>query len=341
MVRVLVVDDSLMMRKMIAEILSSSLGIEVVGQASNGKEAIEMISELNPDVVTMDLEMPVMDGITAIKKIMATNPLPIIVLSSGGDNESKKSLEAIEAGAVDFMLKPKADNINDIKFQLIVKVKTAIHAKLNIIKPKTNEIIKKHDFLSTRKKILVIASSTGGPQTVESILVALPKNIPVPILIVQHMPAGFTNSFAQRLNKICQIEVREAKEGDYLQNGVALIAPGGKHMELFSDIEGYEGEIRLNDLPPELGVRPCANKLFKSVARIFKENTIGLVLTGMGRDGTDGCKEIKKYHGTVISQSEETSIIYGMPKEVVDAGLADMIIDLDLIPVSLIELLDI
>ncbi|MFP4400269.1 MAG: chemotaxis response regulator protein-glutamate methylesterase [Candidatus Woesearchaeota archaeon] len=338
MVKVLVVDDSALMRKMLSEILASDSGIQVVGTAIDGRDSLKKISTLRPDVITLDLEMPDMDGIEVLKKIVSQYNIPVVIVSSHTQKGSEKSLEAMNAGAVDYVFKPTYQNMDEISYELKFKVKAAARAK--IPKFKISKVRKK-TFGSTRKKIVVIASSTGGPQTLEALLVQLPKEIPAPILIVQHMPPGFTKSFAERLNTLCDLEVREAKQGDELKNGLVLIAPGGYHMELKSDIEGMEGSIYLdNKTPPELGVRPNANRLFNSVVKIFGENTIGIVLTGMGSDGKEGSRTIKEHNGTIIAQSEETCVIYGMPKEVIVAGLADEIVPLEKIPVSLVQLLD-
>jgi two-component system chemotaxis response regulator CheB len=344
LIKVLIADDSALMRKLLTNMLSSEQDIEVVGKASNGKIAIEQIKALSPDVVLMDIEMPEMDGISAIKVIVKECPVPVIVISAHSKEGSERTLEAMNAGAIDFIPKPSGEislDIDDIKEQLIAKVRASVGVKVKAFVKKEVEKITQSSFSSTRKKIVVIGSSTGGPQTLEALLQEFPKEFPCPILIVQHMPKGFTQSLAKRLNGLSHIEIREAKEGDALENGVALIAPGGKHMELIAPIEGMEGEIRLNELPPELGVRPNANRLFKSVVKIFKENTIGVVLTGMGSDGTEGCREIKNHHGTVIAESEESCIIYGMPKSVVDNNLADEVLALEKIPVALMQLVDI
>lgn len=343
MIKVLIVDDSALMRKMIKDMLLEDSSIEVVGIASDGEIAIEKIKELRPDVVTLDLEMPKLDGMEVIQKSkkLFENPPKFIILSA--QTNAEKSIQALEIGAADFIMKPSGNislDLKKISEELISKIKITAQITKKIIIPESAKP-KKTTFYSTRKKIIVIASSTGGPQTLEALLKQLPKNIPAPILIVQHMPTGFTNAFAKRLNKICEVEVREAVNHDELKDGLALIAPGGYHMELISDIEGYEGEIQLNQEPPELGVRPNANRLFKSVTKIFKDNTIGIILTGMGNDGTEGAREIKNNNGLIISQSEATSIIYGMPKSVAEQNLTDMILDLENIPVAILQALDV
>lgn len=343
MINVLVVDDSALMRKMIKDILEQDSDIKVIGTASDGALAIKKIQELKPDVITLDLEMPELDGIEVIQKLKNIYAeLPKIIILSA-QSSAEKSLEALELGAIDFIAKPSGNislDLKKISKDIISKIKSATQIKrITIDIPKTKP--KKTKFSSTRKKIIVIAASTGGPQTLEALLKQIPQNIPAPILIVQHMPAGFTNAFAKRLNKICEIEVREAVNHDELKDGVALIAPGGYHMELIADVEGFEGEILLNQKPSELGVRPNANRLFKSVTKIFKDNTIGIILTGMGNDGTEGAREIKNNKGLIISQSEKTSIIYGMPKSVAEQNLTDMILDLENMPVAILQALDV
>lgn len=340
--RVLVVDDSAFMRKVISDLINSGIGLEVCGTARDGKDAIEKVKKLQPDIVTMDIEMPELDGISALKEIMKFSKVPVIMVSAFTQEGSDRTLEAINNGAIDFVLKPSSLNDENImsilKDELISKLNSI--SKAHVVKYQKH-VIRSQSFNPTRKKILVIGSSTGGPQTLEALLTELPKNIPLPILIVQHMPPFFTKSLADRLNNLCEIEVREARDGDELKNGVALIAPGDFHMILKPLFDGHEGVIRLNQEPKEQGVRPCVNILFKSVAPIFKENTIGVILTGMGCDGTEGAHEIKNYKGTIIAQSEKTSIIYGMPKAVAEAGYVDEVWDIDKIPVGLLQLMEI
>lgn len=337
MIKVLVVDDSALMRKIFSDILNSDPEIEVIATAIDGEAALEKTKRLQPDVVTMDIEMPEMDGITALKKIMMEHPVPVLMISAFTEKGSQQTLDAMEAGAVDFILKPSGD-MDKIKDEIIAKIKIAAMAHVHKFKKiKT----KKQSFLSTRKKIIVIGSSTGGPQTLEALLTQLPGNIPAPILIVQHMPPVFTKSLADRLDNLCEIEVREAKQGDELQDGVALLAPGGYHMVLTSDTKGFEGTITLNQEPAELGVRPNIDRLFKSVAKIFRENVVGVILTGMGSDGTEGAKAIKKENGTIVAEAEESCIIFGMPKSVINADLADEVVTIGRMPVALLQLLDI
>lgn len=339
MINVLIVDDSALMRKIISDMLTSDSEIKVMGTAGDGKIALEKIKTLSPDVIVMDVEMPEMDGITALKKIMDIKPTPVVMLSALTKEGSDKTIEALEAGAIDFITKPSGTISMDIvrvKHALIEKVKVASKAHIQKV---AHVETRKYHFNPTRKKVIVIASSTGGPQTLEYLLKEMPRNIPAPILVVQHMPPGFTKSFAERLSRICEITVREAADGDKLEDGVALIAPGGLHMIV--EEKGNEAVVRIIKDPPELGVAPCANKLFRSIAPIFRENTIAVVLTGMGSDGTDGARMIRNVSGTVIAEAEESCIVFGMPKEVINAGLADEVVTLEKMAVALIQIVDI
>jgi len=336
-IRILVVDDSAFMRKILSDILGSDPELSVVGTAKDGNDALKRFRQLAPDIVTLDLNLPDMAGLDVLRQMLREKPVPVLVISAYAGSDA--AVEAVAAGAVDIIPKPSGEISLDMAKQkslMIGKIKEVAKAKI-----KTFEVQKprSQSFSPTLSKVVVIGSSTGGPKTLEALLVSLPRNIPAPILIVQHMPPGFTKSLAERCSKICEIEVREAVDGEAVQKGVALIAPGDYHMELVS----REGKVyvRLNQEPRELGVRPNVNRLFKSAAAIYGQNTIGIVLTGMGTDGRDGSADIKSMHGTVIAESEETCIIYGMPKAVVDSGLADEVLPLDKIPVALLQLVEI
>jgi len=330
---VLLVDDSPFVCTVLGGLLESDAEIRVVGCARNGKEAFDQVVLKSPDVVLMDVEMPVMDGLAAVKTIMRDRPVPILMCSDRTERHSQKVLDAIAAGAIDFVLKPHA---GEHVAELLARIKTAGAAKLVRF---SRPVRHTHTFLPTTRKIVAIAASTGGPQTLERLLVEIPKNFPAPLLIVQHMPPLFTRSLADRLARCCDIVVREAIDGEPVVPGVALIAPGGRHM----CVEGRDDRvvIRLFDEPPELGVRPCANKLFRSVAEIFGDRAIGIVLTGMGSDGTDGARAIKHEHGTILAQDEASSIIFGMPHEVIKAGIVDAVVGIEQLPVALVQLIDV
>lgn len=331
--KILVIDDSALTRTILSSIIKQDKELELIGVGKNGQEAIDMNNSLKPDLILMDLEMPIMDGITAIKHIMKENPVRIIMFSGVNKEESQKAIEAIEAGAIDFIIKEKINN----KQEILERIKIASKAKFQTYQPTHN--INKIKFKPTKKKIIVIASSTGGPQTLEAMIKEFPKNMPAPILIVQHMPPLFTKSFAERLDGICEIKVKEGEDGEEIKNGVVYIAPGGYHMELKE--HRNKVIISLNQEPPELGVRPNANRLFISAANIFKEATLGIVLTGMGKDGTAGSKVIKEHQGTVIAESEDSAIIFGMPKEVINAKLADEIVSIEQMTTAIIQLIEI
>jgi two-component system, chemotaxis family, protein-glutamate methylesterase/glutaminase len=342
LIKVLVVDDSALMRRILTDILNSDSDIKVIDTGINGKFAVEKARNLMPDVITMDIMMPEMDGITAIKEILKEVSIPIIIVSAYTKKDSEHTLKGIEAGAVDFVEKPSGEisvDMDKVKEELITKVKSAAAANVHHFKAvKPEKIV----FKPTKKKIIVIGSSTGGPKTVEILLAGLPKNIPVPILIAQHMPAEFTKAFADRLNTLCEIEVREAKDGDSIEEGVALIAPGGFDMVIQGNAEDpIKSKIRIIKKKGGIGAKPNINMLFMSAAELFKENTIGIVLTGMGNDGTEGCRKIKEFEGTTVAESKESSIIYGMPKSVADANLADEILPIEKMAVALMQLLEV
>ncbi|MBN2368009.1 chemotaxis response regulator protein-glutamate methylesterase [Candidatus Woesearchaeota archaeon] len=341
-IKVLVVDDSALMRKMLSDILGSDPEINVIGTAMDGQDALKKITLLNPDLVTLDIQMPVMDGLAALKKIMETSPRPVVMISSQQAKDSKATIEALELGAVDFILKPSGQislDMDTISQELITKVKVAAFAKLRKYEKKT---VVHRSFTGATKKLIAIGCSTGGPQTLEHIIPVLPGNIPACILIVQHMPPFFTKSMAERLASISELKVKEAQENDEIKPGMVYIAPGDYHMEIKRVQSGmmFKDIIILNQREKELGVRPNANIMMRSVAPIYKHNAIGLVLTGMGNDGTEGARIIKEYGGTVLVQDEQSSIIYGMPKSVVQAGVYDEIVELSKMPVALLQVLE-
>lgn len=330
-IRVLIIDDSAFMRKMITEILESDQRIEVVGIAKNGKEGLRKINELSPDVVTLDVEMPVMDGMTTLETIMIESPLPVVMLASKSPKGSQDIIQAISKSAVDFILKPSGPislDIHHIKEKIIEKVIIASQAKLQkpiTMSHETND----HPYSPEhRETIFVIGSSTGGPRALQRILTELPSNFPAPILIVQHMPTGFTRPLANRLNSLSAIQIKEATDGEKLKKGVAYIAPGDFHMRVQHMNNSFS--IKLTKNPDNIIYRPAVDVLFQSIATLKKVNKIAIILTGMGKDGTEGIKKIKDKdsHAIVIAESEESAIIYGMPKAAISSGYVDQIIHL-------------
>ncbi len=314
------------MRTLISDILNSDPEIEVIGEAGNGIEAIEKIRLLEPDVVTMDIEMPKMDGLTAVSEIMKLPSPPAIVMLSAHTHEgADATLEALRRGAVDFMPKPSSTISPDLRkkgLELIDKVKAAAEAKIVI--PKKEKLVERKR-VSPVGKLIVIGASTGGPPVIENIMSKLPLSAQFRIAIVQHMPKGFTERFARRLNFVSEYEVREAKDGDILGKGLALVAPGDYHLVLEGDNNRIV--VRLNKDKPINGVRPSVEPTLISASRVSGSDTIAVILTGMGKDGQIGVQFIKKAGGKVIAQSERTCVVYGMPKRAIETGCVDVVAD--------------
>jgi len=334
-----VVDDSLLMQRVVSDLLQSDPQMSVVGTARNGEEALARIPSLNPDVVTMDIEMPVMNGLTAVRKIMETRPLPIVMISALTQREAQITLKALEFGAVDYVPKPSGQislNMNPVKEELLLKVKTA--ASANVIQTKPAATVEPTELpiapASVSDGIVAIAASTGGPHAITQVLTHLPSSIP-PILVVQHMPKGVTKLFAEGLNQTCKFKVKEAEQGDLVQENLALIAPGGFHM-----VVNGNGKISLNQDPPVNYVRPAADVLMFSAANAYGSRNIGVVLTGMGSDGAKGLQAIKEKGGKTIAQDEETSVVFGMPKKAFETGCVDVVAPLERIPKEIIIALE-
>ncbi|RJQ21757.1 MAG: chemotaxis response regulator protein-glutamate methylesterase [Nitrospiraceae bacterium] len=336
MVKVLIVDDSAFMRNTLSGMISSDPEIQVVGVARDGIEAIEKVIQLKPDIVTMDVEMPRMNGIEALKLIMEKNPVPVLMVSSLTMESAKVTLDALDLGAVDFIPKNLSDlsiNIVKIKEILIEKIKSiARRGPAQFRKsafPKQRLQMPRTDYTSHRKiNIVAIGSSTGGPKALQNIISKLPKDFPVPIVIAQHMPASFTGPFAERLNQLSDIEVKEAENGEPVRKGVVFIAPGGGHMSLIRK-KITETVIAVSEERKDLIYRPSVDVLMLSVVENFAGHVLGVILTGLGNDGLKGMKEIKNKGGRTIAESEKTCVVYGMPKAVVEAGVADKIVPVD------------
>jgi len=330
-IRVLVVDDSALMRKLIPQILAHDESIEVVGTAMDGTFCLKKIEELKPHVVTLDLEMPGMNGIDTLKEIMRRQPVPVIVVSSHSTEGATVTMKALGLGAFDFVTKPKdaTAHMAETARELIAKVKAASECKL---KPRIpSRVPAKPEKLpvtsGTPNKVIAIGVSTGGPQALEYVLSQLPADFPGTITVVQHMPEGFTDMFARRLDEICPLRVKEAQSGDVLQPGRVLICPGSRHMKVkrlpLGDV------VVLSDDPRVNGHRPSADVLLRSVAEVFKTNAVGVLMTGMGDDGAEGLGAVKKEGGMTIAQSEESCVVYGMPKAAIERGYAIRVVGLD------------
>ncbi|HON59311.1 MAG TPA: chemotaxis response regulator protein-glutamate methylesterase [Smithella sp.] len=341
MIRVLVVDDSALVRKVLTEELSRHRDIEVVGSAIDPYVARDKIVRLKPHVITLDLEMPRMDGLSFLAKLMKYYPLPVVVVSSLTPQNSQNAIRALQLGAVEVICKPGSSlSAPDISKTLVKAVRAAARAKVTKV---LSEGLKEEGPALTQKvpmntthKVIAMGASTGGTIAIEKILMNMPVNIPG-IVVVQHMPEFFTASFADRLNNVCKIEVREARDGDQVAAGVALIAPGGKHMLL--ERSGAFYQVRIKDGPMVHHQRPSVDVLFHSVAKHAAANAIGILLTGMGADGAEGLLAMKQNSAFTIAQDEATSVVYGMPGEAVKMGAADEVLPLTEIPERIIKLL--
>ncbi len=332
-IRVVVADDSALMRKKISEILNSDPDIEVVAIVRNGQEALDSVYSLKPDAVTLDVEMPVLNGIDTLGYIMSEIPTPCVMISAFTKEGAYETIRALEFGAIDFITKPSgtiSPDIGEIGKEIIKKVKLAAAVPVEKLKLIWIEKVKeKRDILKKPKgmsKVFAIASSTGGTQALATILPDLRADLPAGVLVVQHMPEGFTKSLAERLNYQSKISVVEAEDGMPIKPAQVILAKGGLHM----DVGGKKDSpyIRLSDRLPQLGVKPAANIMMESVASMFRKHTVGIVLTGMGSDGTLGSQAIKSSGGIVLAEDKASCVVYGMPKSVVDAGLADKVVPL-------------
>ena len=374
-VKVRVVDDSGFFRRRVSEILSADPTIQVVGTATNGKEAIDQALALKPDVITMDYEMPMMDGITAVRHIMQRCPTPVLMFSSLTHEGARVTLDALDAGAVDYLPKNFEDisrNPDKVKQLLCEKVHTisrsnrrfgsyASHAPVAAPVPApagsghaaassfaspaaartpaparaaAPAAAPAHSPAPKRKpyKLVAIGTSTGGPVALQRVLTQLPANFPAPIVLIQHMPAAFTKAFAERLDKLCRISVKEAEDGDMLRPGLALLAPGGKQMM----IDG-RGTVKILPGDERLNYKPCVDITFGSAAKSYGDKVLSVVLTGMGADGREGARLLKQGGSTVWAQDEASCVIYGMPMAIVKANLADAVYSLDEIGKHLVE----
>lgn len=376
MIRILIADDSAFMRKVLSDLFRSQPDFEVVGTAVNGREAIEKVKQLDPDLLTMDVQMPVMDGLNALAVIMEVHPMPVVMLSSLTKEGTEETIRALSLGAVDFISKAggSISRIDTIEGDILEKCRAAAKANVKhaiagaraaelaakeserkapptfrrtvlphvggesaparenplwrkhenpLLKPRQTVFqphIERHAPAGGGQKLVAIGTSTGGPQALQSVITRLPKDLPCGVVVVQHMPPGFTKSLANRLDSLSAVQVKEAEDGDVIRPGHVYIAPGNYHMRVRA--EGGTRRIALSQDPPVGNHRPAVNVLFDSVAPVGR-SLVAVIMTGMGSDGTEGMKKIKAEGGYSIAQDESTSVVYGMPKSVVDAGLAD------------------
>jgi two-component system, chemotaxis family, protein-glutamate methylesterase/glutaminase len=347
-IRVMVVDDSVVVRKIVTDVLSGDPMISVVGTAPNGRLAVAKLDQLKPDLVTMDIEMPEMNGIEAVRAIRATrNRVPIIMFSTLTERGASATLDALSAGANDYVTKPAnvgsvAQSMESVRQQLIPKIKaltgrpqtsgpTAAPAPVAVRPPAARSRAPKVP------AVLVIGSSTGGPEALTKVLPLLPSTLPVPVLLVQHMPPVFTRQFAQRLDRLCALTVVEAGDGTPLAPGTVHIAPGDFHLTLGTS--GAMKRTALNQAPPENFCRPAVDVLFRSAVAAYDGAVLGVVLTGMGSDGRVGAGRIRDAGGTVVAQDQATSVVWGMPGAVTQAGFADEVLPLGRIAEAIVRLL--
>lgn len=327
-IKVLIIDDSAMIRKVFEQELSKDPEIEVVGTAPDPFVGRDKIVYLKPDVITLDIEMPRMDGLTFLGKLMKHYPVPVVIVSSLAKRGGDVALKAMELGAVEVLSKPgSAYSVGDMSEQLIEKVKAA--SKVKVFKTSDTPGVQTRDQsgvasinVKTTNKIIAIGASTGGTEALREVISRLPANSP-PVVVVQHMPQNFTKAFADRLNSICQVHVKEATDGEYLATGKVLLAPGNQHMEIRRS--GINYYVTLFDGPMMFHQRPAVEVLFNSVAKYAGQNAVGAILTGMGKDGAQGLLNMRNAGASTIAQDEKTCIVFGMPKEAIDLGAAQVI----------------
>jgi two-component system, chemotaxis family, protein-glutamate methylesterase/glutaminase len=319
-VRALIVDDSALMRQLLTALLEADPEITVVGTAADPYIARDRIKALNPDVITLDVEMPHMDGLTFLRKIMALRPMPVVMISTLTQSGAETTLEALEVGAVDFIAKPaheQAERLTELAEELQQKIKAAAQVRVAVRRAPPPAPRAPRRLLRSTGRIVFVGASTGGVEALKSLLMGLPEDCP-PTLITQHMPPRFTTGFAERLNRECPMKVSEAADGDVIEAGRVYIAPGSHHLEIVRAGSGYL--CRLSDGPPVSGHRPSVDVLFRSAARVCAKTGVAAILTGMGKDGAEGLLELRRAGGVTLGQDEESSLIYGMPRAAFERG---------------------
>lgn len=357
--KILVVDDSAFMRRVISDIINSDSRCEVIATAVNGKDGLKKIKELKPDAITLDIQMPIMDGLTMLKKLNESMPTPVIMMSTLTQKGAKETINALELGAFDFVTKP--DNIfkvnsEAIKDELIEKILLSISSRKSIGKaagsvpvmpvPKSTVRVNERKQVYKKRgnklsKLVAIGTSTGGPRALQSVLPYIPGDVEAGFVIVQHMPPGFTKSLSERLNQLSQISVKEAEDGDIIENGWAYIAPGDYHLVVCDKSDGTL-YIKLEGGPQVGGHKPAVNVMMKSIATIKQKKFIGVIMTGMGADGTEGLVELhEKRDIHIIAQDSESCVVYGMPKALVNSGITDEIVSLNKIADSIVRELEV
>lgn len=339
-IRVLIIDDSVIIRQLLKEILSRQAAFEVVGTASDPIEGYDKIVQLKPDVLTLDVEMPRMDGISFLERLMKSHPMPVVMVSTLTRQGSEITLKALELGAVDFIAKPTESiftGMAAISQEIVAKVKAAAHARVRPKSPTVTPLPPSPVFTQRTRtdQIIAIGASTGGPEAIRQLLQGLPAVSP-PVVIVQHMPPVFTRSFAERLDRLCALSVKEAEDGDVLKQGHAYVAPGDYHLEVTLSQSRYVARVVQSE--PVNRHRPSADVLFESVARCCASTAVGVILTGMGADGANGIKQMRNSGARTIAQDEESSVVFGMPREAIARGGAEFVLPLAQIAQKVMQL---
>lgn len=375
MIRILVVDDSAFMRKVLSDLFKSQPDFEVVDIARNGVEALEKVKQFSPDVVTLDVEMPLMDGLAALEQIMVVKPTPVVMVSSLTKSGADATIKALSLGAVDFVAKSAGSisRIDEIEKDLLqkcraaagvsgIRLRTGISAaikpaivpaiapvKIPVMQPAIDKsptsekvapvatLAKAAAISGVDDWIVAIGTSTGGPRALQEVLTRLPGNLPCPTLVVQHMPPGFTKSLAERLNSLCELTVKEAADNDKLVAGTVYIAPGDFHLTLRREVGGIY--VKLNKDPAIGGLRPAVDPMMVSVSEIYGIKTVGVILTGMGHDGAKGMQAIKRLRGLTIAEDQSTAVVFGMPKAAIEAGVVDTILPLPQVAEGIVQCL--
>ncbi|HWR39015.1 MAG TPA: chemotaxis response regulator protein-glutamate methylesterase [Patescibacteria group bacterium] len=342
MIKVLIVDDSVFMRKLLTDLFSAEADFTVLDTARNGQDAIDKVKKLKPDLVTLDVEMPVLDGLKALETIMKETPLPVVMVSSLTQAGAEATMQALELGAVDFVAKTAGpiSNVNTIRNEVLLKCRSAV--KANVTQLTKRWTVSSPPMVRTfaagaqgSERVIAIGTSTGGPRALQEVVTKLPGNLPCGVVIVQHMPPGFTKSLSERLNSLSALTVKEAEHNDVILPGNVFIAPGDYHMLI--ERENGKSVIKLNQNPPIGGHRPAVDPMMESVAKTFGSRSIGVILTGMGHDGAKGIKAIKQQMGQTIAEDQSTAVVFGMPKSAIELGVVDRVAPITAIASEIIK----
>ena len=342
MIKILIVDDSAFMRKLLSDLFSAEPDFTVIDTARNGVDAVEKVKRLKPDLITMDVEMPVMDGIKALEIIMKETPTPVLMISSLTRAGAEATLSALELGAVDFVAKSAGilSSITSIGNEILAKSRAAVHAKVSrfVERPKAQLVVKpllQPVIGRIEERVLASGTSTGGPRALQEVITKLPGDLPCGVVIVQHMPPGFTKSLSERLDSLSALTVKEAEHNDVVRSGLVLIAPGNYHMTI--EREGNKKVVKLDQSPPIGGHRPAVDPMMESVARVYGAGAFGVILTGMGHDGAKGIKAIKQQHGYTIAEDQSTAVVFGMPKAAIELGVVDKVAPISAVAAEIVK----